>query len=67
MYPLTLAGQAALTIYLGHVFVLPLIAVLDSMGLRVEGTLRAAIPAALFATFCLVVVALQHRRTALAT
>jgi hypothetical protein len=63
LYPLTLAGQAALPIYLGHAFVLPAIAVLDSMGMRFEGAWRAAVPAALFATFCLVVIVLQHRRT----
>jgi Acyltransferase family len=58
-YILALFGQTSLLLYTGHVFVLPMLEVLDRF-IPLHGMMRAAVPLFLFVTFCAVVLYSRH-------
>lgn len=59
VYPLTLFGQVALPIYVGHSFVLPSLNWLD-YAVQIEGVARVALALFLFTTFCIIVMYRKH-------
>ena len=60
LYPLGLAGQAALEIYTSHAYVLPGLYWLDQ-AFPVRGVFRIALALAVFAGFCTVMLLRRHR------
>lgn len=59
VYPLTLFGQVALPIYVGHAFVLPSLNWLDYF-IKIEGILRIVLPLSIFVLFCLIMMYRKH-------
>ena len=59
LYPLALFGMGALPIYTVHTFVIPLLKLVDTMT-EVEGIVRIALPFAVFAVYCLIVMQYYH-------
>ena len=60
-YVLALFGQCGLTVYTGHAFVLPGLAVVDRL-VPLHGAARAAAALVPFAVFCALVIYARHRR-----
>jgi hypothetical protein len=59
LYPLALYGMGALPIYTVHTFVLPILKLVDT-ATAIEGIGRIALPFAVFAVYCLVVMQYYH-------
>lgn len=62
VYPLTLFGQVALPIYVGHAFVLPCLNWLDYF-FQIEGIIRVLFALSLFILFCIVIMYRKHWQT----